>query len=161
MIDNLLSRIIELRVAINDSQTAALDLQMHCVRSLMVNLFNWTCMETNESSTQIVSFRCTNILKPPPETFSGTSAVFIRSIELCIWISCVYSKLSKSRFEWTFEMQTLSSIEWKKKLHWLDRKSRHIFHHRKITTSVHHSLIFIDVYSQYFSVEKKTRTDQS
>jgi len=36
MIDNLLSRIIELRAAINDSEPAALDLQMHCVRSLMV-----------------------------------------------------------------------------------------------------------------------------
>jgi hypothetical protein len=36
MIDNLLSRIIELRAVINDSETAALDLQMHCVRSLMV-----------------------------------------------------------------------------------------------------------------------------
>jgi hypothetical protein len=36
MIDNLLSRIIELRAAVNDSETAALDLQMHCVRSLMV-----------------------------------------------------------------------------------------------------------------------------
>jgi hypothetical protein len=36
MIDNLLSRIIELRAAINDRETAALDLQMHCVRSLMV-----------------------------------------------------------------------------------------------------------------------------
>ncbi|CAF1392432.1 unnamed protein product [Adineta ricciae] len=35
MIDNLLSRIIELRAAVNDSETAALDLQMHCVRSLM------------------------------------------------------------------------------------------------------------------------------
>ncbi|CAF4936042.1 unnamed protein product, partial [Rotaria magnacalcarata] len=35
MIDNLLSRIIELRVAVNDCETAALDLQMHCVRSLM------------------------------------------------------------------------------------------------------------------------------
>lgn len=39
MIDNLLSRIIELRAAVNDSETAALDLQMHCVRSLMVCLF--------------------------------------------------------------------------------------------------------------------------
>ena len=37
MIDNLLSRIIELRAAVNDSETAALDLQMHCVRSLMVS----------------------------------------------------------------------------------------------------------------------------
>lgn len=36
MIDNLLSRIIELRAAINDSEPAAIDLQMHCVRSLMV-----------------------------------------------------------------------------------------------------------------------------
>ena len=27
---------IELRAAVNDSETAALDLQMHCVRSLMV-----------------------------------------------------------------------------------------------------------------------------
>jgi hypothetical protein len=36
MIDNLLSRIIELRAAVTDSETAALDLQMHCVRSLMV-----------------------------------------------------------------------------------------------------------------------------
>ena len=36
MIDNLLSRIIELRAAVNDRETAALDLQMHCVRSLMV-----------------------------------------------------------------------------------------------------------------------------
>lgn len=36
MIDNLLSRIIELRAAVNDSETAALDLQMHCIRSLMV-----------------------------------------------------------------------------------------------------------------------------
>jgi hypothetical protein len=36
MIDNLLSRIIELRAAVNDNETAALDLQMHCVRSLMV-----------------------------------------------------------------------------------------------------------------------------
>ncbi|CAF0752403.1 unnamed protein product [Rotaria sp. Silwood1] len=35
MIDNLLSRIIELRAAVNDSETVALDLQMHCVRSLM------------------------------------------------------------------------------------------------------------------------------
>ncbi|CAF3676261.1 unnamed protein product [Rotaria socialis] len=35
MIDNLLSRIIELRVAVNECETAALDLQMHCVRSLM------------------------------------------------------------------------------------------------------------------------------
>lgn len=37
MIDNLLSRIIELRAAVNDSEPAALDLQMHCVRSLMVS----------------------------------------------------------------------------------------------------------------------------
>jgi hypothetical protein len=37
MIDNLLSRIIELRAAISDSEAAALDLQMHCVRSLMVS----------------------------------------------------------------------------------------------------------------------------
>ena len=37
MIDNLLSRIIELRAAVNDNETAALDLQMHCVRSLMVS----------------------------------------------------------------------------------------------------------------------------
>lgn len=36
MIDNLLSRIIELRAAVNESQTAALDIQMHCIRSLMV-----------------------------------------------------------------------------------------------------------------------------
>lgn len=40
MIDNLLSRIIELRAAVNDSETAALDLQMHCVRSLMVSAFD-------------------------------------------------------------------------------------------------------------------------
>ncbi len=39
MIDNFLSRIIELRVVINDNETTALDLQMHCVRrGLMVNL---------------------------------------------------------------------------------------------------------------------------
>lgn len=36
MIDNLLSRIIELRAALTDSEPAAIDLQMHCVRSLMV-----------------------------------------------------------------------------------------------------------------------------
>lgn len=38
MIDNLLSRIIELRAALTDSETAALDIQMHCVRSLMVRI---------------------------------------------------------------------------------------------------------------------------
>lgn len=38
MIDNLLSRIIELRAAVHDSETAALDVQMHCVRSLMVRI---------------------------------------------------------------------------------------------------------------------------
>lgn len=36
MIDNLLSRIIELRAAVNENQTATLDIQMHCIRSLMV-----------------------------------------------------------------------------------------------------------------------------
>jgi hypothetical protein len=43
MIDNLVSRIIELRAAVNDSETAALDLQMHCVRSLMVGKSHRDC----------------------------------------------------------------------------------------------------------------------
>jgi len=46
MIDNLLSRIIELRAAVNENQTATLDIQMHCIRSLMVkeiHLFPRSC----------------------------------------------------------------------------------------------------------------------
>ena len=49
MIDNLLSRIIELRAAVNDNEPAAIDLQMHCVRSLMVS------HSTKSSNKHIIS----------------------------------------------------------------------------------------------------------